>query len=910
MGHHRLSFSVLLCATLFAGWALAAATEIPWDLAALSLPPATRPAPEFQEQGVQALFFDGVPWQGRPTRVFAWYGAPEGASADAKVPAMVLVHGGGGTAFAEWVRLWTGRGYAAIAMDTCGCVPKGEYGKWERHEHGGPSGWGGLDQIDAPLTDQWSYHAVASVILAHSLIRSFPEVDADRIGLTGISWGGYLTCIAAGVDHRFRFAAPVYGCGFLGEDSAWVEPLAKLPKEKAQRWLEHWDPSVYLPGATLPMLWVTGTNDFAFPMNSLQKSYRLPRGPRTLAIRLRMPHAHGGAGENPEEIHAFANHLCRQAPALPRIVSQGREDGEAWVTFEASRAVSNAELLYTRDAGPWKDRYWEAMPAALDAQGRRASARIPEGVRVYYFNLLDDQGCIVSSEHEEMAAPESLPGAEQAIHLTTMRWDPVELAFDSATPHENPFRVDFRAVLTAPDGSTRAVPGFFDGAGRWKLRVSLDQPGAWHLRTASDDTALNDRTARLHCHAQPPPGQHGPLRVDPAHPHHFVHADGTRFFHLGYECDWLWALDLGRTNLQRTRAFLNLLDRYGFNVVMLNVYAHDTAWRRGHSEEQDFGPPALYPWAGSNDQPDHGRLNLAFWQHYDRVIRALYERGLQAHIMIKVYNKFVQWPEKDSPEEDLYLRTLVARYAAFPNVLWDFSKEAFKESDTAYKLRFLARLRDLDPFDRLRTSHDDDDAYDRGDYDALLHYQSDQQHEAWHATVLRQRARRAWPVVNVEYGYEQGPGGAEDKTYPVAQSADEVTRRAWRIAMAGGYGVYYYTRTAWDILHPEDTPPGYTQQQRLRAFFEQIRYWEFEPRSGTGENGLCLARDDAEYVFLVEDAEALRCTLPEGLPALRGQWFNPFTGATAEAGTVHGGEQCLAIPAAWREGAAVLWLRP
>ena len=38
---------------------------------------------------------------------------------------MVLVHGGGGTAFAEWVKAWTSRGYAAIAMDTCGQIPKG-----------------------------------------------------------------------------------------------------------------------------------------------------------------------------------------------------------------------------------------------------------------------------------------------------------------------------------------------------------------------------------------------------------------------------------------------------------------------------------------------------------------------------------------------------------------------------------------------------------------------------------------------------------------------------------------------------------------------------------------------------------------------------------------------------------------
>ena len=48
--------------------------------------------------------------------MFAWCGLPA-AAAGTKSPAMVLVHGGGGTAFEHWVRLWNDRGYAAIAMD-------------------------------------------------------------------------------------------------------------------------------------------------------------------------------------------------------------------------------------------------------------------------------------------------------------------------------------------------------------------------------------------------------------------------------------------------------------------------------------------------------------------------------------------------------------------------------------------------------------------------------------------------------------------------------------------------------------------------------------------------------------------------------------------------------------------------
>ena len=138
-------------------------------------------------------------------------------------------------------------------------------------------GWGGFDQIDQPREDQWTYQAVAKIVLAHSLLRSLKEVDPDRTGVTGISWGGYLTCIVAGVDSRFKLAVPVYGCGFYRQ-TVFKDQLAKLSPEQADRWMAWWDPSAYLGGAGMPMLWVTGSNDFAYTLNALQPSYRLAQG--------------------------------------------------------------------------------------------------------------------------------------------------------------------------------------------------------------------------------------------------------------------------------------------------------------------------------------------------------------------------------------------------------------------------------------------------------------------------------------------------------------------------------------------------------------------------------------------------------------------------------------------------------
>lgn len=356
--------------------------------------PRTYPAEGFSAEGVEAVFYEGMPWKGKPTRVFAWIGFPKLAPSE-KAPGIVLVHGGGGTAFDGWVRLWTSRGYAAIAMDTCGTVPRGSYGKWERHDAGGPPGNDFKTSME-PAADQWNYHAVADAILAHSLLRSRPDVDPDRIGLTGISWGGYLACIVSGLDDRLKFVVPVYGCGFLGDDSVWKPEIDKLG-EGGRRWLALWDPSHYLPLGHAPKLWVTGTNDFAYPLDSLRKSHRAAGGESTLCVRLRMPHGHGPAGEGPDEIRLFADSIVKGGPPLAEVSTIVRDGSTIRATFAGSSPVASAQLLYTKADGPWPGRLWETAEARVDKEAKIIDAQLPAGATSYFLNIVDPQGHVVST---------------------------------------------------------------------------------------------------------------------------------------------------------------------------------------------------------------------------------------------------------------------------------------------------------------------------------------------------------------------------------------------------------------------------------------------------------------------------------------------------------------------------------
>jgi hypothetical protein len=192
----------------------------------------------------------------------------------------------------------------------------------------------------------------------------------------------------------------------------------------------------------------------------------------------------------------------------------------------------------------------------------------------------------------------------------------------------NPFDVELAADFVGAGGRRLHVPGFYDGDGQWKIRFSPTRTGEWSMRTVSNLSALDGKTEpAISCTPNRHPEVHGGLRVDPDYPHHFLYEDGTRYFLLGYEADWLWGADMLDPKRVVMHRLIDQMALRGFNHVMVNVYAHDTRWAPGKSCQWDYGPPALYAWEGSNESPDHSRLNPKFFRIYDGMMQALWTRA-------------------------------------------------------------------------------------------------------------------------------------------------------------------------------------------------------------------------------------------------------------------------------------------
>ena len=355
------------------------------------------------ERGVGALFFRVADYEGKPAKAFAYYSNPallSGISSEGKTyPGIVLLHGGAGRAFREWVEKWSAEGYAAIAVDLSGNGPGGT-----DLPDGGPDLSDTrrvfLDADSGALESMWTYHAVSTAILTHSLLLSFPEVDSRRTVVTGISWGGYLACIVASLDDRFRAAAPIYGCGYYDELDFFSYGMDRLSPEGRKIWMDRFDPSVYLPRLSIPILFINGNKDTAYHLSAYAKTCRLvPDSLKTICIRPDMAHGYY-EGWEPREIRCFFESVLDEGYPLPRIGTASVGTDSVRVEYRSEITLQRASFYYSNDTlSTNPERKWETSPAEIDPERGVVTAPIPEGgFKMGFVRVEDIRGMAASTE--------------------------------------------------------------------------------------------------------------------------------------------------------------------------------------------------------------------------------------------------------------------------------------------------------------------------------------------------------------------------------------------------------------------------------------------------------------------------------------------------------------------------------
>src|SRR5206468_12851281 len=117
---------------------------------------------------------------------------PVGWEAGKKYPLILSVHGGpAGQYGVDWYhefQVYAAKGYAVLFTN-----PRGSTGYGQKFERGIVNEWGGKD-----------YQDIMNGLDA--ALRKYSWIDAERLGVTGGSYGGYMTNLILGNTNRFKAA--------------------------------------------------------------------------------------------------------------------------------------------------------------------------------------------------------------------------------------------------------------------------------------------------------------------------------------------------------------------------------------------------------------------------------------------------------------------------------------------------------------------------------------------------------------------------------------------------------------------------------------------------------------------------------------------------------------------------------
>ena len=138
------------------------------------------------------------------TPVHGWVAVPDGGRGQSGAhPVLLMIHGG---PFAQYTvglfdetQVYTSAGYAVVY-----CNPRGSSGYGREHGLAIKERIGTVDLEDV-------------LGFLDGVLASHPELDADRVGILGGSYGGYLTAWTIAHDHRF--AAAVVERGYLDPEA-------------------------------------------------------------------------------------------------------------------------------------------------------------------------------------------------------------------------------------------------------------------------------------------------------------------------------------------------------------------------------------------------------------------------------------------------------------------------------------------------------------------------------------------------------------------------------------------------------------------------------------------------------------------------------------------------------------------
>ena len=191
---------------------------------------------------------------------------PLGWQEGKKYPMVLSIHGGpAGMYGIDWFhefQVYAARGWAVFFTN-----PRGSTGYGEKFENGIIGEWGGKDYADV----------MAGV---DAILAKYPWIDKDRLGVTGGSYGGYLTNWIVGHTDRFKAAVTLRSVSNFISDEGTRDGAYGHRRDFGANLFDkfemYWDrsPLKYARNVKTPTLILHSDNDYRVPLEQGEQWYR------------------------------------------------------------------------------------------------------------------------------------------------------------------------------------------------------------------------------------------------------------------------------------------------------------------------------------------------------------------------------------------------------------------------------------------------------------------------------------------------------------------------------------------------------------------------------------------------------------------------------------------------------------
>jgi dipeptidyl aminopeptidase/acylaminoacyl peptidase len=231
------------------------------------------------------------------TQVQGWLIRPAGCSSDRKCPLILSIHGGPhgmyGWSFNPTFQVYAARGYGVLYLN-----PRGSSGYGQKFSDGTINEWGGGDYKDL----------MAGVDEA---LKRNSWIDSSRMGVTGGSYGGFMTNWIITQTPRFRGAVAVASLSnlisfystSLYQDLIHAE-FGGFPWDNFDQ-LWQWSPLRYVRQVQTPTLLIHGENDNDVHITQAEEMYMALKRLGVQTVLVRYPREGHGLREPKHRVDAL-----------------------------------------------------------------------------------------------------------------------------------------------------------------------------------------------------------------------------------------------------------------------------------------------------------------------------------------------------------------------------------------------------------------------------------------------------------------------------------------------------------------------------------------------------------------------------------------------------------------------------